>query len=434
MNKLKLKKYKLYDKYSDLNNIEKKLVESEARGRKLLNLFPDGVMVHCNGILTFANTALARLLNYDSTSELCGKHFSEITHPDFRQIWIDRTKITYCSTQVLSPQHYKLKCLNNDYIDVEATSTIYSDHGEKIIITAVRDIRDRVIINDLKRKADEKQRLLEDAMNYDKLKTDFFANLSHEFKTPLNVILASNQLINYYIENEHIDGEVREKVNKNLSVMKQNCNRLLRLINNILDITTIDSGFYNLNYSTVNIITLIEDITLSVTEYVKNKGINLIFDTDVEEKFTSCDTEKIERIMLNLLSNATKFTNAGGEIMVNILDRDDSIDIYVKDTGIGIESDKLEIIFERFRQVDKTFSRNHEGSGIGLSLVKSLVEMHSGTISVTSEYNCGSTFIINLPINVIETEPYETMFISKEIQTSENLRKTETEFSDIYTA
>jgi len=108
--------------------------------------------------------------------------------------------------------------------------------------------------------------------------------------------------------------------------------------------------------------------------------------------------EIIDRIILNLLSNAMKFTPQGGSIFVKIFDEVDNVKIVVKDTGIGIKDENIDLIFEKFRQVDKTFTRNHEGSGMGLSIVKSLVEIQGGTISLSSEYGKGSEFIIKLPV------------------------------------
>lgn len=166
---------------------------------------------------------------------------------------------------------------------------------------------------------------------------------------------------------------------------------------------------------------------MSVVSYVESKGINLIFDTDVEEKIMNFDADKIERIILNLLSNSIKFTNPEGSIYVNMMDMDDSISISIKDTGVGIPDDKLQMIFERFGQVDKTLRRNSEGTGIGLCLVKSFVEMHGGSIQVKSKVGEGSEFIIKLP-DVITEEKH-----NEESSTYEtNIERINIEFSDIY--
>lgn len=260
----------------------------------------------------------------------------------------------------------------------------------------------------------------------DKLKTEFFANISHELRTPLNLILSTLQLLDYKVESNTLE---LKDTKKNHRIIKQNCYRLLRLINNLIDITKIDSGYFNINLKNYNIINVIEDITLSVAEYVKNKNIQLLFDTDTEEKVMACDPDQIERIILNLLSNAVKFTMPGGKILVNLADKGENITISIKDTGIGIPKDKMDIIFKRFRQIDRSFTRNHEGSGIGLSLTKSLVRMHGGEITVKSGYGKGSEFIINLPVKILE---YRECEIENSYNKNKHVESINIEFSDIY--
>ena len=158
-------------------------------------------------------------------------------------------------------------------------------------------------------------------------------------------------------------------------------------------------------------------------------GISIIFDTDVEEKIVACDAEKMERVMLNLLSNAIKYTEPGGTIEVSIYDRDESITISVKDTGIGIPGEKLSIIFQRFRQVESLLTRKREGSGIGLSLVKSIVELHGGSITVESQENEGTEFKIEIPVKLATVEDAQMEIAA----TSDiNVERIAIEFSDIY--
>jgi signal transduction histidine kinase len=214
-------------------------------------------------------------------------------------------------------------------------------------------------------------------------------------------------------------------------MMKQNCYRLLRLINNLIDITRIDSGFMKINLTRRNLISIIEDITLSVASYAESKGIEVVFDTETEEKIVSCDPDKIERIMLNLISNSIKFTPKGGSIDVNVYDGEESILISVKDTGIGIPKDKLDVIFERFRQVDSSLQRPYEGSGIGLSLVKALVEAHGGSISVRSTLGEGTEFLVEFPVKALEDEETIDMEEYKK-QTMARVEIINIEFSDIY--
>jgi signal transduction histidine kinase len=210
--------------------------------------------------------------------------------------------------------------------------------------------------------------------------------------------------------------------------MKQNCFRLLRLVNNLIDLSRFDSGYLKLNLSNQNIVSIVEDITLSVASYIEGHGVSITFDTDCEEKIMAVDIDKIERIILNLLSNSTKFTDKGGSIFVNMSDLGEKIAISVRDTGIGIPQDKLNSVFDRFSQVDKTLTRNKEGSGIGLSLVKTLVEMHGGTIQINSVEGAGCEVCIELPAGTVEYEtPSGDLLIARS-----NVEKINVEFSDIY--
>lgn len=256
-------------------------------------------------------------------------------------------------------------------------------------------------------------------------KSMFLANMSHELRTPLNILLSTNEIINLYLKNpkELNINKLKEKT----TIFKQNCYRLLRLVNNLIDITKIDAGHLELDLRKCNVV---EEITLSVVDYAKGEGIDIIFDTDVEEKDIVCDLDAMERILLNLLSNAIKFSKENGSIYVTIRDLHNHIEISVRDTGIGISAEALEVIFERFKQTEDLLTRKSEGSGIGLSLVKSLVEMHEGHIYVESEYQKGSKFTIKLPTDLKEKEEKHDM----EGYTKDEriMRKINIEFSDIY--
>ncbi|MBZ9689528.1 HAMP domain-containing histidine kinase [Clostridium estertheticum] len=274
---------------------------------------------------------------------------------------------------------------------------------------------------------EEKNRILNETMEYEKLRTDFFANISHELRTPLNVIFSAEQMIDLLCRKGPIN---KYTISKYIKTIKQNCYRLIRLIGNLIDITKMDAGYFQVDLQNEDIVKVVEDITLSVAEYIENKNINLIFDTEFEEKIIACDLEKIERIMLNLLSNAVKFTPEKGDIFVNIYECDCNIFISVKDTGIGIPEHLQDAIFERFIQADKSTSRNREGSGIGLSLVKSLANLHCGSISLNSKYGSGSEFILKLPSRTIDIEgKYDT---NNNCINNEFVEKINIEFSDIY--
>lgn len=288
------------------------------------------------------------------------------------------------------------------------------------------------LLNDLKENNNKIKSIEEDLREIrevEKIRGQFFANISHEFKTPINIISSCIQLLD--LKKKESDQELAEGYKKYDKTLKQNCNRMLRLINNLVDITKIDSGYLKLNFINCNIVELVEDITLSVVPYVENKKLSIIFDTMDEEIIIKCDPESIERVMLNLLSNAIKFTSKGGNIIVYIYSDEQYVNISVKDDGIGIADEYMEKVFERFIQGDKTLKRQTEGSGIGLSLVKSIVEMHKGIVEVNRENSVGTEVIVKLPNKKCSgKEETDTKCIN-------NIRngivnKINLEFSDIY--
>ncbi|WP_270563413.1 ATP-binding protein [Clostridium beijerinckii] len=303
------------------------------------------------------------------------------------------------------------------------------EDGHKLFMKVAIDLTEKKHMEELQKSVEEERKKLYEIKEYDRIRTEFFSNISHELRTPISVIFSALQMHELRLKDCIFENKSIDKY-KYTKIMKQNCYRILRLINNIIDITKIDSGYFNINEHNIDIIALIENITLSVADYIENKGLSLIFDTNVEEKNMSCDPEKIERIILNILSNAVKFTSSGGKITVSIEDCYDRICIKIKDTGRGIPQDKLNSIFERFIQVDKSLARDHEGSGIGLSLVKSLVELHGGIISVKSKINCGTEFVIYIPYKLVKNEEEEYSLCSS--IGGDCIEKINIEFSDIY--
>lgn len=262
----------------------------------------------------------------------------------------------------------------------------------------------------------------------EKIQQEFLANISHELRTPLNLIFGSLQLIKS-VEKEVL--EKRNSLNKYIDIIDQNSKRLLRLVDNLIDSTRMKYGYYEYKPKNYDIVSFVENISMSVADFAKQNNIDLIFDTDVEEKIMAFDLEKLERIMLNLLSNSIKYNKAQGQIEVLLNDCNDTFVIRVKDTGVGIPSDKLMYIFERFRQVENRFNKSTEGSGIGLSLVKDLIEIQGGTIEVKSELGVGSEFIIKLPLKILSDDSnIDKVYFNNDYH--DLVKRMNIEFSDIY--
>ncbi|MCC3866854.1 PAS domain-containing sensor histidine kinase [Terrisporobacter mayombei] len=297
----------------------------------------------------------------------------------------------------------------------------YSEKISGYFVTG-KDITEKIV-------EEERQKNLEERIELEAMKSDFFTNMSHEFKTPLNIILGTMQVMEKCSEN--YDEVSNDDLQRYLKNIKQNSYRLLKLVNNLTDISKMDIGYYNICLSKNNIVSIVEDICLSVVEHAKNKGIEIIFDTEFEEIEMACDPDAIERVVLNLLSNAIKYSlNENSRILVNISDDKEFVFVSVKDNGRGIPKDKLEIIFDRFGQVNADCKRRYESSGIGLYLVQSIIKLHGGNIKVDSVENEGSTFTFALPKNLKIND--EVKNVSSFEKNNSSIEKCKIEFSDIY--
>lgn len=401
-----------YEVYSE--NRKRKYTEKELE--QYLNISVDLIgIIDKNGYLKRVSPNWYNVLGW-TEEELLSMPITEIIHPDELDIFRGDTTLYNVDGQI-TRNIIRYRHKNGNYLYLEWSSEYLRDEG--IYITTATDITNKLEI-------EKEKRILEEAIKLETVKNEFFSNISHEFRTPINIILGTMQVINKNIEQNNIQ---LDSLKKYTHYIKQNSYRLLRLVNNLIDISKMDIGAYELRCSNQNIINIIEDITMSVADYTKNHNINLIFDTDSEETITYCDPDKIERIMLNLLSNAIKYTPEKGFIKVNIKTNQYEIIVSIKDSGVGIPKDKLEIIFDRFGQVDGSFNRKCEGSGIGLSLVKNLVEMHGGEINVNSKVNKGSEFIFSIPIKLSEEANNKEYNDDRKCK---HVERCDIEFSDIY--
>ncbi|WP_246578283.1 sensor histidine kinase [Clostridium frigoris] len=318
--------------------------------------------------------------------------------------------------------------ISNSHKDVDITETIYQYLllFLGVILISCNYIFISHIWSGMHAQIKKKDEINEDLQKLLSSQEQYIANISHEFKTPLNVILSATQLLDMYCDSESLDKKKNLLV-KNIDAIKKNSYRLSKLINNIVDLSKIEAGFFKLNLSNNNIVEIVEDMVVSVTEFIESKGLYIIFDTDIEERIIACDPEKLDKIVLNLLTNAIKFSNKGDKIFVNIKDNDKFVEVSVEDTGIGIKKEHLDSIFNKFNQVDKSLSRNAEGTGVGLSLVKYIVELAGGSIDVESEFGKGSKFTVKLP---------SVKVFQENVQFDNELRNRkaaiQVEFSDVY--
>ncbi|HOV14877.1 MAG TPA: ATP-binding protein, partial [Spirochaetota bacterium] len=262
------------------------------------------------------------------------------------------------------------------------------------------------LIKKIKKRTKELEIANKELQSLDNAKTNFFSNVSHEFRTPLTMIISPLEDIRIGYFGDKID-----KNNKIFMTMENNANRLLRLINNILEFTKIESGKHEINKVPIDILEILRIYFSQIESYAERKAIKLNFYSNTDKLIILTDIDKLENIVFNLLSNALKFTNQGGSVSLKLLKYDDKIEIIVSDTGIGIKKENLLNIFERFYQVEDNSKRKYEGTGIGLAFTKELVDILGGTISCNSEENKGTEFIVTLPYEKIDLESIDKKLI-----------------------
>jgi two-component system sensor histidine kinase VicK len=423
--KLQVLRTELDEVIKERSEIESVLLKNKLCYDMIFENSLNALIVHESGVIIYANESAAKLLGHKNSIDLNGRNFYDYYPQDVK------TNIEEMYSNIIRDEFLKivneetiLNC-EGKIIPVRNTSAFFTYKETSSILTLLLDITSEKKLETLEEDVEKNLKLLNETREFNNLITSFFTNMSHELKTPVNVIYSAIQAISIYLDDYKSEGTIKCK--SYLKIMKQNCLRMIRLINNLLDITKLDSGFIKLNKKNDNIVSVIEDIVQSVALYVNSKNINLIFDTDIEEKIMGFDHDMMERIMLNLISNALKYSHSNGNIYIKLIDEKSRIVIKVKDEGEGMPQNKLDFIFERFGQVNNSLSRQCEGSGIGLYLVKSFIEMHNGTISVKSTEGKGSEFTIILPVELVTEGEYVDKVLFKTY-----VERIEIEFSDIY--
>lgn len=231
----------------------------------------------------------------------------------------------------------------------------------------------------------------------DKIKSRFLANMSHELRTPLNGIISSSEVLK-----EEMFGPLNEKQQKYIQNNLNSSNHLLQLINDILDISKIEAGKMTLYLDDYSIYSIVMESLSIVKSLAYRKNIEVSIKIVPSDFKILVDAKKLKQILYNLLSNAIKFTSENGKVEVEVLKNQQIVTISVKDNGIGIKKENHEKVFEEFEQVDTSYERKYEGTGLGLSLTKKLVEMHGGDIHLISELGKGTEVIVSLQINADE--------------------------------
>ncbi|MDP4089469.1 MAG: ATP-binding protein, partial [Bacillota bacterium] len=332
------------------NRYERRLKHAEEKYQKIVDNSPETIYIHDGEVIIFMNKAARNFFAPDDVHQHRDISILDIADEKVRGIIGERLYKTQYEKRDFEPMEIKCKCFDGVNRVLEAADIHINIDGKNVTLSIGRDITSE-------KKMEEDRKKLTEAMEYEKIRSNFFSNISHELRTPINIIYSSLQVIELYKKS----GIESVEYNKYYYSMKKGCLRLTRIINNLIDITKMDSGYYVPDYKYVEIVSVIEDITMAVSQYIRNKNINVVFDTDVEEKLMYVDQNLITRMILNLLSNSVKFIDGSGNIEVNLKDRSGGIEIQVKDNGVGIPVEHIDMIFDKFRQVDKSLRRGQEG-------------------------------------------------------------------------
>gem|GEM_PF-1929541 len=372
--------YGIYRNISDRKIAEDALLESEKKNRAIVSAIPDIFFIIDNDFTFLECFTHDESLLFSSKDEFIGKKVSEIMPQRVNEIFEQSAKLLNKSKQL---QVFEFQMQVNGNLNwFEDRLTKISDDKYLLI---VRDITKRkqfeIELENAKNKAEES----------DRLKSSFLANMSHELRTPMSGIIGFTHLLK---EPDLSD----EEKNEFLELLERSNKRLLNLINDILDLSRIESGDIELASSEILFDTIINDIYALYLQNAVQKDLQFkaIVHPELKSLCITIDENRLYQILGNLVNNAIKFTH-DGFVELGVRRNDDEIVFYIKDSGIGISSEFMPFLFDRFRQEDISFNRTYEGAGLGLSIVKGLVELLGGTIKVETEKNIGSLFELAFP-------------------------------------
>ena len=363
---------KIINRNKELEKLQEELKESESTYKNLFNNLPLPIAIinRENSRVIYANKSLKELFKLNDIKKIINKNIKDIVN--FKEDIDENINKTLSIEAELknSDKNIQLEVRrfgNNVILD------------ENILI--FQDITDDKNIEYMKSKVEKKK--LEE-----KIRNDFLSNISHDLKTPVNIIYSAMQLQNIFLENDNF-----ESIKKYNRINKENCMTLIRLTNNLIDCSKINNDYLKPQFEIINIVDLIENTVTHMVEYSKSNNIKLIFDTDEEEIFVLCDRNFMERIILNLVSNSIKYTKAG-VILVTLKIRGVYVDINVEDNGKGMDEKFLQKAFNKYSIEEKHKDISYRNSGIGLYVVKNLVELQGGIIKIESKKDRGTKVII----------------------------------------
>jgi PAS domain S-box-containing protein len=373
---------------TDLKNLQQKIIDSEAYYRTLIYLSPDGIIVtDKEGNFTFRSKKILEIFDIPENEDIIGKSVFECIVPENQDL--SRNDFKELLNGNASPQSKHYQGVKSDktrfWIELSAAPLFDSSNAVTGIMIICRDISER------KKSEEELLTAKNKAEESDRLKSAFIRNISHEIRTPLNAILGFSQILGELLPKD-------EKILNYMEIINQSGQRLLSIINDLLDVSAIEARVIEQQKSTINLNELLNNLYIKYQQVVNSKNITLNLNNPLsyETIYIITDEKKLSRILSNLINNAFKYTESG-HVSFGYSCNNEFLEFYVADTGIGIPAKYSVKIFDIFFQVDNSLTRRFDGTGLGLSICKAYVELLGGSMWFTSKEDEGSTFFFTIP-------------------------------------
>ena len=377
---------------TDRRQVEAAMKVSEVRYRRLFQSAKDGILILDaeSGKVIDANPFMTALLGY-THDEFLGKELWEIGL--FRDI--NENRAAYRELQekgYVRYEHLPLENRNGHKIEVEFVSNVYAENEQQVVQCNIRDITER---SRLQRLTQEQAAALVDL---DRRKDEFLAMLSHELRNPLAPILNAALILRLHSNRNRLQGIENPILQQSAIIIERQVGQLARIVDELLEVSRITTGRIQLHQERIALGVVIENAVGTVRSLIDQRKHELTVSLPTQAIWLHADAARLEQVAVNLLTNAAKYTDQGGHVWLTLEQEGEEAVLRVRDTGVGIAPDVLPRIFELFTQAERSLDRAQGGLGIGLALVQRLVDMHGGTVAVSSTVGQGSEFVVRLPV------------------------------------
>jgi PAS domain S-box-containing protein len=377
---------------TDRRRAEAAMEHSEVRYRRLFQTAKDGILIldADTGTVIDANPFMTTLLGY-SHDEFLGKALWEIGL--FRDI--EESRSAYRQLQEKGYVRYEnlpLESRTGHKVEVEFVSNVYGENRHQVVQCNIRDITER---SRLQRMTQEQAAALADL---DRRKDEFLAMLSHELRNPLAPILNAALLLRLHSTRNRLQGIESPILQQSASIIERQVGQLTRIVDDLLEVSRITTGRIQLRPESIAVGVVAENAVATVRSLIDQRKHELTVSLPTQPIWVHADAARLEQVVVNLLTNAAKYTDQGGHVWLTVQQEAEDAVLRVRDTGVGIAPEILPRVFDLFTQAERSLDRSLGGLGIGLALVQRLVELHEGTVAVSSALGQGSEFVVRLPV------------------------------------